>query len=207
MSHLRPGDKVDLLGPLGRPFTIEPQKKLALLVAGGVGLPPMIFWAQKLCSSGVETVALCGARSRNLLPLEIDSSANFSTTGEEAVLGAAEFSRCNAKLIVSTDDGSLGHHGFVTGALENYVSHRAIRADEVRVYTCGPEPMMRGVAKLCERWGFDCQLCMERSMACGMGTCQSCVVPVRDESAADGWRYKLCCTDGPIFERSELIWN
>ena len=88
--------------------------------------------------------------------------------------------------------------------------HRATdreRAGEVTTYACGPESMMKAVADLCALRRIDSQLCMERSMACGMGTCQSCVVPVHDTDAPDGWCYKLCCTDGPIFDAQQVIWE
>ena len=80
-------------------------------------------------------------------------------------------------------------------------------AGEVATYACGAELMMKAVADLCALRHIDCQLCMERSMACGMGTCQPCVVPVHDADAPDGWCYKLCCTDGPIFDARQVIWE
>ncbi|MFQ5473626.1 MAG: dihydroorotate dehydrogenase electron transfer subunit, partial [Dehalococcoidia bacterium] len=75
------------------------------------------------------------------------------------------------------------------------------------VYTCGPERMMQFVAGYCADRGIECYACMERSMACGMGTCQSCVVPVRNESDEQGWSYRLCCTEGPVFNAREIIWE
>jgi dihydroorotate dehydrogenase electron transfer subunit len=74
------------------------------------------------------------------------------------------------------------------------------------IYACGPEAMLRAVARLGLERGIATQVCMERVMACGMGTCQSCVVRVHDSSAEDGWRYRLCCTDGPVFDAREIVW-
>ncbi len=207
MSQLKSGDPVNLLGPLGNHFTIDEHNKLAVLVAGGVGLPPMIWWAEKLSRSNVETVAFVGAQSRDLFALHLEFDEPPPSSGTEAVFAAREFTQHGVKMVLSTDDGSLGFAGYITGALGNYFARHTPRAADVALYTCGPEVMMKTVAQLCERWEVDCQLCMERSMACGMGTCQSCVVPVRDPSAEDGWRYKLCCTEGPVFDRREVIWE
>ena len=108
---------------------------------------------------------------------------------------------------ISTDDGSLGFHGHIGAALAAYADANPGPTDEIVVYTCGPEIMMRGVADLCDARGIECYACMERSMACGTGLCQSCVVSVHDETAPDGWRYQLCCTDGPIFETTQIKWD
>ena len=75
------------------------------------------------------------------------------------------------------------------------------------VYACGPEPMLHAVARLCERHSIPCELALERVMACGLATCQSCVVKVSDHRAIDGWRYALCCTEGPVFDASRLLWD
>jgi dihydroorotate dehydrogenase electron transfer subunit len=108
--------------------------------------------------------------------------------------------------VVSTDDGTAGFHGAVTEALEAYVARRGIDATRTCIYACGPSGMLQGVACKASQWRVACQVAMERLMACGMGSCQSCVVRVRATDAPDGWRYKLCCTDGPVFEAEEIIW-
>lgn len=207
MSQLNSHDRVNLLGPLGNSFTIESHHKTALPVAGGVGLPPMIWWAERLRQLNKNAVAFVGAQSRDLFALQLERDCVVPTCGTQAVFAAREFTQQGVKVVLSTDDGSLGFAGYVTGALENYLDAHPQEQAHVAVYTCGPELMMKAVADLCAQREIDCQLCMERSMACGIGTCQSCPVPVRDPAAVDGWRYKLCCTDGPVFDRREVIWE
>ena len=207
MSGLSVGGRVNLLGPVGNHFTVAEGKKLVLLVAGGVGLPPMIWWAQRLSESNIETIAFVGAQSRDLLALELSLDDPPTVCGTDPKFSAREFTQHGVKVVLSTDDGSLGFAGYVTDALAAYLDAHSPDADGVTAYACGPELMMKAVADLCAQRRIDCQLCMERSMACGMGTCQSCVVSVHDADAPDDWSYKLCCTDGPIFSAQEVIWD
>src|SRR5439155_2500988 len=115
--------------------------------------------------------------------------------------------------VVSTDDGSFGFRGFITEALERFLdSPLAPRPWPLLIYTCGPEPMMKRVAQIAIDRGIECQVAIERAMACGMGTCQSCCIRVRKPDPAQpplvgsDWCYQLTCTDGPIFRAHELLW-
>ncbi len=92
-------------------------------------------------------------------------------------------------------------------ALAAYTDANAESPGDVVVYTCGPEIMIRGVAGFCRKRGIEYHVCMERSMACGTGLCQSCVVPVRDACDAEDWHYRLCCTDGPVFDAAQIKWD
>lgn len=199
----RPGDRVDLLGPLGRPFSMPSSGHLAILVAGGIGLPPIRWQAEILAHGGVSAVAVVGAQSRDLLPISLVKSPSSAGT---PTFCAEEFSGHGVPLAVTTDDGTCGLRGRVTDALEPLL--RSGRpAAHPRVFACGPEPMLRAVAALCARHGVVCELAMERVMACGMGTCQSCVIPLHDASRESGWRYALCCTEGPVFLGDRVRWD
>ena len=126
-----------------------------------------------------------------------------------------EFARHGIPALITTDDGSFGFRGLVTQALERYldrhVATRATRAKAI-VYTCGPEPMMKRVAEIAGARGIECQVAVERAMACGMGTCQSCCIRVRKPDASKpplvgkDWCYRLACTDGPVFRGVDLLW-
>jgi len=203
LGAMRPGDHVDLLGPLGRPFTMPTAGDTALLVAGGVGLPPMLFLADRLRDSGVRCVAFFGAQTRDLIPMSLSIEPDQNGL---ATACTAEFNELGAPCAITTDDGSCGLKGRVTGAL---MQHLGCRCDPARVcvYACGPEPMLKAVASICAASDIRCELAMERVMGCGMGTCQSCVIPVRDAAYSDGWRYALCCTEGPVFEAGRVIFS
>lgn len=177
MSGLRTGDLVDGIGPLGNGFTVPPRGAAAWLVAGGVGLPPLLWLAQELHQAGHRLVFFLGARSSELIALDV------LTTGD--AVAAREIP--GLPIVLSTDDGSIGFHGTVVDALNVHAQTDAPRPADVIVYTCGPESMMRAVADLCRERGLACQACLERAMACGIGVCQSCVVPVADASDAQGW--------------------
>lgn len=202
LATLSPGASVDILGPLGRGFSTPASGKHVLLMAGGVGLPPIRWLGEELRNDGVICDLIYGARTRDALLVTLIEEP--STTG--ALTSCVEaFGRGGVRASITTDDGTCGLRGRVT---ERAVSYFDACEDlsSVQVYACGPEPMLRVVGSLCVSRGVDCELVLERMMGCGMGTCQSCVVRVVDESSEQGWRYALCCTEGPVFEASRVIW-
>lgn len=151
LARLRPGDKLNCLLPLGNSFTMpaSPADKL-LLVGGGVGVAPLLFFGQKINEMGLEPTFLLGARSaKDLLQLD-------------------EFSRYG-RVLVTTEDGSKGQKGFVT-------NHSVLGTEHFsRISMCGPKPMMMAVARYAKRAGIDCEASLENMMACGLGACLCCV--------------------------------
>jgi dihydroorotate dehydrogenase electron transfer subunit len=212
MSSLQRGQRVHILGPLGNRFEMPAKDGLAILVGGGVGIPPMLYLAEKF--AGRRAVAFCGALARDLLPLTIRTDANAPGDNDATpAMIIDEFARHEIPSVVTTDDGSFGFRGFVTQALERYLdSLPTPHAPPPKIYTCGPEPMMKRVADIAASRGIECQIAVERAMACGMGTCQSCCIrvkkpdPNRPPLVGKDWCYRLACTDGPVFRGSELLW-
>jgi dihydroorotate dehydrogenase electron transfer subunit len=209
LSELAPGDRVDLIGPLGNRFSLPRADESAVLVGGGVGIPPMLYLAEKL--AGRQAVAFCGAVTRDLLPLSIRADA--SGPGPDSFdpsMNVVDFSRHGIASVISTDDGSYGFRGYVTQALEMYLD--SIVSARPIIYTCGPELMMKRVAAIASGRGLESQVAVERAMACGMGTCQSCCIRVRKHDPAQpplpgsDWCWRLACTDGPIFQGADLLW-
>ena len=213
MARLSVGDEVGIIGPLGNRFELPPKDGLGILVGGGVGIPPMLYLAESL--AGRKAVAFSGALTKDLLPLSIRAgAATPGPEGFEALMNIDEFARHGIPAVISTDDGSYGFRGFVTQALEKYLDGHvdASVAKSTVIYTCGPEPMMKRVADIAARRRIDCQIAVERAMACGMGTCQSCCIRVRKPDPAKpplpgkDWCWRLACTDGPVFRGAELLW-
>lgn len=196
MSNLTPGGAVSLLGPVGRAFSMVEGASLHVVVGGGVGLPPVMWLARRLAAQGRATVAVCGARSRSLLPMTIEERGGN--------IRVREFG--DVPVAIATDDGSFGQKGTVIDAARTALGPRKGGGSDIAFYACGPEPMLRAVAELARERGAACQVCMERTMACGIGTCQSCVVPIHEPAAEAGWVYKLCCKDGPVFDARDVVW-
>jgi len=164
------GDHVGWRGPYGRGFSLH-EGRPALLVAGGYGAAPLYFLATRAIERSIPTTVALGARTaRNLLYVE-------------------QLRALGVDLLLATDDGSLGHRGYVT----DVVSPFAIRHSQFAIYACGPEPMLVTLHRLCRERDIPGQLSVERYMKCGFGICGQC--------ALDGL---LVCQDGPVFEAEQL---
>ena len=183
LSKMRTGDTSTLLGPCGKGWSLPTEQGRALLVAGGIGLPPILAAAGMLAERGIGYDLVVGARTKEML-LMSDIKTCVAAGGDDAL--------CS----ICTDDGSFGLKGFTTDAAKTLMAGR----DYVQVYTCGPNVMMAGVAKLAAEKDVDCQVSMERMMGCGFGACSCCNV------ALVGGGYALCCQDGPVFNAREVVW-
>ena len=184
LSGAGAGTKLSLLGPLGNAFTAHDDKPAAALIGGGVGIPPMIYLAKALTGAGKNVTSFYGVRSADMLPVQYTP---------------------DSQIVVATDDGSMGFAGTASDAFWHWFETSGTAAGDLAVYSCGPEVMMQAIGELCIAREITCELALERHMACGMGTCQSCVVKIRDNSEP-GWSYKLCCKDGPAFDALDIIW-
>ncbi len=202
LDALQVGDELNVLGPLGRGFTMPDHGERALLIAGGVGLPPIRWLCEFLRKSTIFCDVIYGAQSRDLLPISFREAPR---TDGSFTMCVEEFAREGAACLITTDDGSCGVRGRVTDGLTHFLSG-ANAPGTVRVYSCGPEPMLRAVATMCAERGLRCEAAMERVMGCGMGTCQSCVVPIVAPDRATSRRYALCCREGPVFDTARVIW-
>lgn len=204
LSRTGIGAATTVLGPLGNAFAIRPGPAAAALVGGGVGIPPMLYLAETLVAAGKDTFAFSGAATADLLPLTLIAAAPPRRDGRPG-LCVREFAVLGVPVAVTTDDGSAGFRGFVSEAFGSWLAASSVGPGDLVVYACGPEPMMRAVGNLCVARGIECQLALERHMACGMGTCQSCVCKVRAETDR-GWAFRLVCTDGPVFDARDVVW-
>ena len=204
LAGVAAGEELSILGPLGNSFRIGRQAAAAV-VGGGVGIPPMVYLAEALAQAGKRVVSFNGVRTAGMLPLTLVPSAKVDATGRHTFC-VAEFARHGIGAAIATDDGSLGASGMVSELFRRWLDGEAGEPQELVVYACGPEPMMRAVGELCVSRGIECQLAMERHMACGMGTCQSCVVKIRDDGE-QGWSFRLCCKDGPVFVAQDIVWD
>lgn len=172
LSRLTVGDRLNLVYPLGHGFTTDlPFGSRALLVGGGAGIAPLYHLSKVLNARGVECTVLLGGRASGLIPV----SDEFAPFGH---------------VCITTDDGSRGHKGLV-------VSHPAFAERYDMIYTCGPTPMMKAVARSAAERGIRCEVSLENMMACGVGACLCCVTDT-DQG------HRCVCKDGPVFDISTM---
>lgn len=184
LATLRPHDTVDLVGPIGRGFTIPTKQHSCLLVGGGVGATPLFFLADELLAAGKRVDILWGASRAARLVNPIDAKR----------LGAvAEF---------ATDDGSVGHQGLVTDLLPGMIEHCSTEV----VYACGPRAMLTEVTRITIGHGIPVQVAMEELMGCGIGVCMTCITPVWSKEGTEVVNVRTC-VDGPVFNGARVAWD
>jgi dihydroorotate dehydrogenase electron transfer subunit len=202
MTTLSAGDQISVIGPLGHGFKIPESKKTVLLVGGGMGTPPLQHLAQNLTArkDNISIVSLAGAKTADGLPFE----GQLDEFSQDLGFCVPEFAKYGIESLIATDDGSAGYHGLVTDYLGQWLEESDIPFDDIIICACGPESMLAAVAQIAAEKNIDCQVSMERRMACGIGLCQSCAVECRLTGSSETI-YKLCCQDGPVFDSKELI--
>jgi len=191
------GDTIACLGPLGRPFDLVDPPADAWMVAGGVGLAPFATLAEALLARGTRTTLFYGAR-----------------TGAE-LFYLDWFTSRGIRLVLATEDGSIGDHARITAPLERELKDRRIpdpgsRIPDLMIYSCGPESMLEAVTRVAEKFKRPSQVSVERTMGCGMGGCYSCVISVRGEAGSERTRpthYVRSCIAGPVFRGEDLVWD
>jgi dihydroorotate dehydrogenase electron transfer subunit len=179
LRQKKPREKLDILGPLGNGFKIPEGLKTALLVAGGMGIAPLLALAEELRRKNREVHLLIGVKRKDSLLCE------------------KEFKDLGCEPRVSTEDGSAGFRGLVTDLLKNLLATFNL---STVIYACGPKKMLQEVAKISNEYNnLSCQVSLEEYIACGVGACLGC--PVKTKSG-----YKMVCKEGPVFSGLEVVW-
>lgn len=202
MEALHANDQISLIGPLGHGFNISKETNRVILAGGGVGIPPMLYLGARLAERHISAMALIGVQKKQLLPLRIIHAGPSHLPNP--LMCVEEFAQFGIPAVITTDDGSLGVHGQITTALDAVLS--LFGGPDVAVCCCGPNRMMQATANVSQAHGVVCFASLEQPMACGMGTCQSCVIKYQPPHSTE-WAYKLTCTDGPVFNTRDIIWN
>jgi dihydroorotate dehydrogenase electron transfer subunit len=186
LSEMANGVSLDVLGPLGNGFNLDLAGDRPLIVAGGVGVPPLFSLAQALVEGGKRPVVIIGGRTENdLLSLEA-----FRQIGIEPLL--------------ATEDGSAGQKGYVTAIMEKRLDEGKIPS---AVYSCGPTPMLRRVGDIAIAQGIPCELSLEAVMACGFGVCLGCVIKTCSSEGSSEHDFSRVCCEGPVFDAKEIVWD
>ncbi len=183
MASLRRGDRVNLLGPLGEPFKFPRKNETIIMVAGGVGLPPLLFLATEMLRRGYDRKSI---------------ELFYGGRNADDIIERTRLRKLGVRFHPATENGSLGTAGIITDPVENRLRTASGR-ERLRLYACGPEGMLRAVSDLGLRYGVPGQLALEAPMPCGIGLCLGCVVRL-----TDGGYARVCC-DGPVFDIGEVI--
>ncbi len=204
LTTIKEGDSISIIGPLGNGFSIPQNKKTVLLVSGGMGAPPLLHLGKVLGKEHpmIHSIAFVGAKTKDELPFE----GRIDEVSSEIGFPIHAFAQYGVESVIATDDGSLGFNGPVTKTLTEWLDKNPQKAQEAAIFSCGPEAMLVEVARIAKEKNIDCQVSLERRMACGIGVCQSCAVECR-AAGSNETVYKLCCKDGPVFDAKEVVFS
>ncbi len=180
LGEAKPGQLLDVLGPLGHGFDVNGVEE-AVLVGGGIGVAPLLFLADEFAELDTKFVFVQGFRNQ----AEVCCLDDLKGVGGEFIL--------------TTDDGSAGRQGLVTEQVQKVLDNWP-RKGRPTIFGCGPQVMLKSLAKIVDRFELDWQFSLETRMACGMGACVGCAIPT-----FDGEHYRLVCKDGPVFKKHEVL--
>ena len=200
LAQLTTDVPVRVSGPLGKGFWLPEGTKTAVLVAGGLGIAPFPFLAERLKAQGVETILLLGAKTKDKLPFDpVRAEFPLLRNGKPlSYWGVDEFESIGVRSAIALEEPEDGFFaGTVTQLFEAWLSTQK-ELDGTAVYGCGPTQMLKVLTQLAQSYGLHCQVSLEERMGCGIGICFGCPIPVKSGG------YRLCCTDGPVFDASEL---
>ncbi len=183
LTRCSAGDVLDIVGPLGTPFPLPNGPAGAVLVGGGYGSAPLIPLATALIANGSPVEFVLGAATASRLYGELTAK------------------RTAGQVTVTTDDGSAGTKGLVTDVLPEAIE----RVNAEVVYACGPMPMLQAVGAIAQKHAIHAAVAVEESMACGIGVCMTCVLPVRGDDGKT--RLVRSCVEGPVFDAARVRWN
>lgn len=183
LTDLQPGESAGVIGPLGRGFPLPSEPVPCILVGGGYGSAPLFWLAEQLRERGCAVEIVLGAASADRL------------------FGVVEARRVADGVTVTTDDGSAGTRGWVSDVVPDLVT----RTGAGVIYGCGPMGMLRSLSDIADAHGIVAQVAVEEAMACGVGICMTCVMPVRDDSGTTSM--VRSCLDGPVFRGDRVRWE
>jgi dihydroorotate dehydrogenase electron transfer subunit len=206
LARKRCGDAVSLLGPIGQPFELHEDRPRALLIGGGVGIPPMVCLADRIRSDGGVWNPLAILGSEIPFPFKLEHSSLDVGGIDDAVRSTMPLlERWGIPARLTSLQGLDGcHNGYVTDLADRWLQGLGDdRLAQVEIYACGPTPMLKAVASLAARYELPCQVSLEEFMACAVGGCAGCTVRI---NTPEGPAMKRVCVDGPVFDAATVAW-
>jgi len=205
LAERKPGEKINMLGPVGHPFTLDPGKPRPLLIGGGVGIPPMIFLAEYIKQSEQACQPFVIMGSEVPFPFKpVPSQFVIPGLPKDVIAAMPLIEDWTIPSRLASQQGYPGcHNGYVTGLARGWLESLDSSArDEVVVFACGPTPMLEAVARLAHEHNLPCQVSVEEFMACGVGGCAGCAIKVTTDK---GGAMKRVCVDGPVFDAASVF--
>jgi dihydroorotate dehydrogenase electron transfer subunit len=206
LSQKKAGNEVSVLGPIGQPFRMSPERPNTLLIGGGVGIPPMIYIADWLRQDARDWQPFAILGSEIPFPFDLEkSSIAINGIDDDVASTMPLLESWGTPARLTSLQGYEGcHNGYVTDLADRWLS--TLGDDElakVEVFACGPTPMLKAVAELAARYNLPCQVSLEEFMACAVGGCAGCAVKI---NTPDGVAMKRVCVDGPVFDAATVAW-
>ena len=235
MSELKKGDEVDVLGPLGRGFWIPEKIERAIIVAGGIGVAPMVALAEKIIKKGQGVKESRGQGTNSSFTRTLEPSnprillyVFIGGKTKNDILCKEDFKKIGAKIHIATEDGSMGKKETSVDLFKKFITDSQssiFNRQSSIIFACGPQGMLKAVASIARDKNLACQVSLDKRMACGTGTCLGCVVKVRSSefgvrssnpqsairnpqsAIRNPQSYKCVCTDGPVFDSEDINWK
>ena len=194
MAEMKGGEKIDVVAPLGNGFSLPLDISTAIIVAGGIGLAPLLFLAEDINKNRKD---------------EVEIIFLYGGQGKEDIIDINRIKYASSEVRICTEDGSMGDRMVVTEMLEGYLKEKGMGKYDRRsigIFSCGPKAMLRIVSSIAKKYDIPCRVSLESYMACGFGACLGCVVKVLQEKGTD-IAYERVCKEGPVFDSERIVWD
>jgi dihydroorotate dehydrogenase electron transfer subunit len=194
ISEMKGGEKVDIIAPLGNGFSISLDIRTVVIVAGGIGLAPLLFLTEEINQKRKEKGEIIFL---------------YGGQGRADIIDINRIKNCSSEVRICTEDGSIGSKMLVTELLEGYLREKGTGKYDRRsigIFSCGPKAMLRIVSSIAKKYDIPCQVSLESFMACGFGACLGCVVKVFQERSTEV-AYERVCKEGPVFDSGRIVWD
>jgi dihydroorotate dehydrogenase electron transfer subunit len=191
LSIKKPGDSVEVLGPLGNNFTVTSRQKNIILIAGGLGIAPIFSLAESLIRP-LSQPKKRGSNNKIML--------FYGARTKDEILYGNELSSIGFKTVIATDDGTSGKKGNIISIFKRHIMNSSLHAKNYSIYACGPEAMLKSLSTFMQKHKLKGFAALEQNMACGLGTCLGCVVNTKHG-------YKRVCKEGPVFPIEDILWD
>lgn len=200
LSNRKAGDTLEVIGPLGNKFPLKKNQDNIILIAGGLGIAPILSLAESVIPPAPSLVKAGVKRSR--LKDKTDKMMPhlfYGARTKKEIICMDELKAIGINPVISTDDGTFGKKGNIVNVLKKFIARNSSNISNYSFYACGPEPMLKALSPLAEKYKLNMHVALEQNMACGLGTCLGCVVKTTKG-------YKRICKEGPVFPIEEIVW-